>query len=97
MTRASSSLRPRSQPSPCAYRAPVPDELLQLRDAHDAALDAVDARLMTIEFDLSEATSWIERRLAELGVKLDRVLDHLDPHSASPISVRVAHARPLYR
>lgn len=56
---------------------PVRDELLQLRDAHGLRLAAIEARLTSIETEVSETTSWIERRLTDIDVALERILDRL--------------------
>lgn len=57
---------------------PVRDELIRLRDVHGLRLDAIDGRLRAIEFELSETTSWIERRLTDVDNELGDIKRQLE-------------------
>ena len=59
-------------------RHPVRDELLTMRDVYGARLDAIDARLRSIEGDLSETNGWVERRFRDIDRNVAAVHERLD-------------------
>ena len=56
---------------------PVRQELTDLRDVHGLRLDAIEVRLRVIEHELSETTSWIERRFSDIDATLAEILRRL--------------------
>lgn len=58
-------------------RHPVRDELLGMRDVHGLRLGAIEARLTSIERNVSDTESWMVGRFDDLDQTLREILSRL--------------------